>query len=334
MKKFSQLLLSCFLIKLNNSFMVSTLPFVSNNIKNIHYSRQIINMKKNTPDIKPLSQYYKPKSSNQEQYVNLLNDDKTKILFAIGPAGTGKTLFACNTAIRELKNGNIDKIILTRPIVPVEEDLGFLPGNINKKMDPWTRPIFDIFLEFFSQRDLDSMVQNNIIEISPLAYMRGRTFKNAFIIADEMQNSSPNQMLMLTTRIGEKSRMIITGDLKQSDRGDNSGLLDFMEKFKLYEKQFKTKQESIEMYENDFKESDFNIGIKIVELTNSDIERSPVVSKILEIYETKPESSTFNTNITITNTTMNDDTSKKIRDYINKSHGFDDAALIPKNYFK
>jgi phosphate starvation-inducible PhoH-like protein len=198
-------------------------------------------------------------------------------LFAVGPAGTGKTMFACNTAIQELKSGNINKIILTRPVVPVEEDIGFLPGNINKKMDPWTRPIFDIFLEFFSQKDIDLMVYNNIIEIAPLGYMRGRTFKKAFVIADEMQNSSPNQMLMLTTRIGDGSKMVITGDLKQSDKGQNSGLSDFINKYKLYERVVKAHQNAGKFY---------NPSIRIVELNNSDIERSPVVVNILDIYST------------------------------------------------
>jgi phosphate starvation-inducible PhoH-like protein len=234
-------------------------------------------MKKTSPELKSLSQYYKPKSYNQEQYVKYLSDYKTKVLFAVGPAGTGKTMFACNTAIQELKSGNINKIILTRPVVPVEEDIGFLPGNINKKMDPWTRPIFDIFLEFFSQKDIDLMVYNNIIEIAPLGYMRGRTFKKAFVIADEMQNSSPNQMLMLTTRIGDGSKMVITGDLKQSDKGHNSGLSDFINKYKLYERVVKSHQNAGKFY---------NPSIRIVELNNSDIERSPVVVNILDIYST------------------------------------------------
>jgi len=189
-------------------------------------------MKKEIPECKSMSNFYKPKSSNQERYVKYLNDENTKILFAIGPAGTGKTMLACNQAIKELKSGKINKIILTRPIVPVEEEeLGFLPGNINKKMDPWTRPIFDIFNEFYQKKDIEGMLNNNIIEISPLAFMRGRTFKNAYIIADEMQNSSPNQMLMLTTRIGEGSKMVITGDIKQTDRSMESGLSDFINKY-------------------------------------------------------------------------------------------------------
>ena len=231
-------------------------------------------MKRPNAELKSLSSYYQPKTHNQEQYCNYLNDPKIKLLFAVGPAGTGKTMLACNNAIKELKSGNINKIILTRPVVPVEEDLGFLPGNINKKMDPWTRPIFDIFLEFYSQRDIDSMMHNNVIEISPLAYMRGRTFKNSFIIADEMQNSSPNQMLMLTTRIGQGSKMIITGDLKQSDKGQESGLFDFITKFKKYE--------NIEMMK--YNSTNINSGIKIVEMNNTDIERSPVIVKILDIY--------------------------------------------------
>ena len=233
-----------------------------------------ITMKRENVELKSLSQFYKPKSYNQEKYFKYLSDDKTKLLFAVGPAGTGKTMLACNSAIKDLKSGKVSKIVITRPVVPVEEDIGFLPGNINKKMDPWTRPIFDVFLDFYTQKDIDLMMYNNVIEISPLAYMRGRTFKNAFIIADEMQNSSPNQMLMLTTRIGLGSKMVVTGDLKQSDKGPESGLNDFIKKFKVYEK-----RES-EKYNN----TEINSGIKIVELNNTDIERSPVIVKILDIY--------------------------------------------------
>jgi len=225
---------------------------------------------------KSLSLFYKPKTPNQRQYDLYLKDPTVKMIFAIGPAGSGKTLLACNHAIQELKAGNIRKIIITRPVVPVEEDLGFLPGNINKKMDPWTRPIIDIFLEFYSQKEIDVMMQNSIIEISPLAYMRGRTFKNSFIIADEMQNSSPNQMLMLTTRFGENSKMIITGDLKQTDKGIFSGLYDFLEKFKAF--QLNNQEEEI----------------KIVEMTKSDIKRDRIVSTILDIYENDGSSQSVN----------------------------------------
>jgi phosphate starvation-inducible PhoH-like protein len=199
-------------------------------------TKRIITMKKDSNvELKSLSQFYKPKTPNQEKYYSYLNDDKIKLLFAVGPAGTGKTMLACNNAVKDLKSGKVNKIVLTRPVVPVEEDIGFLPGNINKKMDPWTRPIFDVFLDFFSQREIDLMMYNSVIEISPLAYMRGRTFKDSFIIADEMQNSSPNQMMMLTTRFGKGSKMVITGDFKQSDKGKMNGLYDFMLRFEKYQ---------------------------------------------------------------------------------------------------
>jgi len=216
---------------------------------------------------------YIPKTLNQQKYVNCLNNQIHKLVIVIGPAGTGKTLFACNQAIQELKTGNINKIIVTRPIVPVEEDLGFLPGNINEKMDPWTRPIFDLFLEKYSQKEIDNMIQTGVIEISPLAYMRGRTFKNCFIIADEMQNSSPNQMLMLITRIGLESRMVVTGDLNQSDKGTKSGLLDFIQKLSFYQK-----------LPNDETSLKTNL-IQLIEFENKDIERSEIVSTILNIYD-------------------------------------------------
>jgi phosphate starvation-inducible PhoH-like protein len=244
-----------------------------------------LNVKKELGGYKSMFPVYKPKSENQKKYVKYLSDAKTRLIFIVGPAGTGKTLFACNQAIIDLKKGIIEKIIITRPVVPVEEDIGFLPGNINKKMDPWTRPIFDIFLEFYSQRDIDLMVQNGVIEISPLAYMRGRTFKKAFVIADEMQNSSPNQMMMLTTRLGSGSKMVVTGDLKQSDKGTYSGLLDFIKKFDIYEKLFEKKRETDALYNEKFKESNHYTGIKVVELETSDVERSPIVSRVLDIYD-------------------------------------------------
>jgi phosphate starvation-inducible PhoH-like protein len=254
--------------------------------------------------------HYNPRSDNQKQYVSHLKNDSVPIVFGIGPAGCGKTLFACLTAIEGLKNGDFQKIILTRPIVPVEEEeLGFLPGTLVKKMDPWTRPLMDIFLEFFTQQEIDFMISSSVIEISPLAYMRGRTFKRCFIIADEMQNSTPNQMLMLTTRIGNDSKMVITGDLKQSDRpSDKNGLLDVMTKIRDYRAR----------NENEF-------GIEIVEMNHSDIERSPIVSKILDIYN--PATRNVVQNVSFNNVTQKNSINKKITVIdIN-----DDAALIPKS---
>lgn len=272
--------------------------------------------KEYVPDFKYVSKFYKPKSSNQEMYNQYLNDDKYKIIFAVGPAGTGKTLLACNTAIRDLKRGRYQKIIITRPVVPVEEDIGFLPGNMIKKMDPWTRPIFDIFLEFYSQKDIDNMIHANVIEISPLAYMRGRTFKDALIIADEMQNSSPNQMLMLTTRIGIGSKMVITGDLNQTDRGLTSGLEDFINKYKIYKK----------------KKSEEN-AIQIVELNKTDIAREPIIETILDIYDS--EKISMPDTLAEFNRVMESFYEKKVKTETVLSNDYGDnfacdAALIPK----
>ena len=209
---------------------------------------------------------YSPKGYNQQLYVDLLNKPSNKLLFAIGPAGTGKTMFACLKAAELLKSGEIKKVVVTRPIFTVDEELGFLPGNIAKKMDPWTRPLFDLFLEYYTKAELDNLINNNVIEISPLAYMRGSTFNQSFIIADEMQNSSPGQMKMLTTRIGANSRMVITGDLEQSDRKTDNGLQDILTKF------------------NNYKSNREGNLIKIIEMNNSDIERSEIVRKIIDIY--------------------------------------------------
>lgn len=206
---------------------------------------------------------YKPKTINQQKYLTAIDNDEHKLIIVHGPAGTGKTLFACVNAIEYLKNNIVEKIVLTRPVVSVEEEIGYLPGNINQKMDPWTRPLFDIFLEYYKKPDIDRMIENQIIEIIPLGYMRGRTFKNSYIIADEMQNSSPNQFKMITTRIGDNSRMVITGDLKQSDLRENNGLTDFLDRCK-----FKNLNE-----------------ISIIKLDQNDVERSNIVKTILGIYE-------------------------------------------------
>jgi len=218
--------------------------------------------------IKPhlINHFYKAKSLNQQNYIKAINNEEVKLVAGVGPAGCGKTLFACLYAINHLKMNKVEKIILTRPIVSVDEELGFLPGNINKKMDPWTKPMFDIFSEFYKKQEIDNMVHNNVIEISPLGLMRGRTFKNAIVIADEMQNSLPNQMFMLTTRIGENSKMIITGDLLQSDLKVKNGLYDFIEKYNHFS--------SIKSVNN----------IDIIKFEISDIERSQIVKTILEMY--------------------------------------------------
>jgi len=249
-----------------------SLVFQRVSANNVSRNTRLFGSKKEyVPDMKSLSKFYKPKTQNQEMYQEYLNDDSYKILFVTGPAGTGKTLLACNQAIKDLKRGKYQKIVITRPVVPVEEDIGFLPGNLVKKMDPWTRPIMDVFSEFYSQKDIDNMIYSNIIEISPLAYMRGRTFKNAIIIGDEMQNSSGSQMLMLVTRIGLGSKMILTGDLDQRDGSRESGLEDIIKRLKNYKKKYGEK------------------GIKQIELTREDIKREEIINTILDIYKEEKE---------------------------------------------
>ena len=238
---------------------------------------------------------YSPRTANQALYLKYLMDDRVKIVLGVGPAGCGKTLFACHRAVEELMEGGIQRIVITRPMVSVEdESVGFLPGDMTQKMAPWTRPIFDIFHEYFDPLDVQDMIRRGVIEISPLAYMRGRTFKDAFIIADEMQNSTPNQMLMLATRLGENAKMAITGDLKQSDKGlDNNGLADFMRKLYGY-RRAKMAQDSVsgagaeQGREGGGAMGGF-LGVKLVQLCSSDICRSDIVSRILDIYQVASE---------------------------------------------
>ncbi len=203
-----------------------------------------------------------PRNKNQETYLFKLHDDSKNILFAIGPAGTGKTLLAVQMGIKLYQEGKVDKIIVTRPAVSVDEDLGFLPGTLNEKMAPWTRPIFDVLGEYYQQKDIENMLYEGVIEISPLAYMRGRTFKNAYVIADEMQNATQNQMKMLLTRLGENSKMVVTGDLAQADRLRDNGLIDFIDKIKGHRLDH----------------------IDVVYFDSQDIERHEAVKEVLEVY--------------------------------------------------
>lgn len=220
------------------------------------------------PIFKKTTNRYIPKSVNQQLYVDALDNNEATIIVSTGPAGTGKTLFACRKSIELLNAGKLDKIVLTRPLVTVDEELGFLPGTIDDKMSPWTRPIFDIFLESYSKSEFDSMIRENVIEVSPLAFMRGRTFKDTFIIADEMQNCSPSQMKMLTTRIGRGSRLIITGDLNQSDREGQNGLEYLVEK-------------TTEYYKNN---PSVNKMVEFISFENGDVQRSKIVKHMIDVY--------------------------------------------------
>ena len=204
-----------------------------------------------------------PKSLSQETYLLKLNDPNKMIVFAIGPAGTGKTMLAVQWAIDQLKYGSADKIIITRPAVSVDEEHGFLPGDLNEKMAPWTKPIFDVIAENFNAREIENFIKEGVIETSPLAYMRGRTFKNAVVVADEMQNATPSQMKMLLTRLGQGSQMVVTGDLQQADRPSNNGLLEFLG---LY---------------NNFQGHRY---VDLVKFDVQDVERHEAVKEILSIY--------------------------------------------------
>jgi phosphate starvation-inducible PhoH-like protein len=236
--------------KTNASSLIRQIP--TNHIASL--SSPIINSK------------YQPKTPNQELYVNYLNDKNTSLVVAVGPAGTGKTLFACKTAIEELKKKKIEKVILTRPLISVaNEDIGFLPGNVNKKMELWVQPMIDIFSDFFTKKEIQNYIDLGVIEITPLMYMRGRTFKQTIIIADEIQNTTPTQLLMLLTRCGDGSKIILTGDPVQSDLKEKNGLVDFMEKYRLLK-------------------GDKMSQIQFIELENTDVQRSELVKQILQLY--------------------------------------------------
>ena len=205
-----------------------------------------------------------PRNLSQETYLELLKNPKKFIVFAIGPAGTGKTMLGVQMAIKLYKEGVISKIIITRPAVSVDEDHGFLPGTLNQKMEPWTRPIMDVFEEYYHPKEIAEMLEDGVIEIAPLAMMRGRTFKHAFIVADECQNTTASQMKMLLTRLGEGSRMVVTGDLNQADRPRENGLLEFC---------------------NLYGEGGESRMIAMAKFGTRDVERHPVVKEVLSIYK-------------------------------------------------
>lgn len=207
-----------------------------------------------------------PKTLSQEEYIDLLTDPKKIIVFATGPAGTGKTMLAVLAALQAYRAGECSKIVITRPAVGVDDEKhGFLPGDLNAKMEPWTRPIIDYIQEYYRPIEVTKMLDEQQLEISPLAFMRGRTFKNSWIIADEMQNATPSQMKMLLTRLGEGSKIVVTGDTRQADRKEaDNGLLDF--------------KRLVDSYRN----CKYVSG---VEFTGKDIQRHPAVLEVLKIYK-------------------------------------------------
>ena len=244
-------------------FISPVLSFIINPFINKPYN--ILNAK-----IKGDFEYlYYPKNDNQHLYKSKLEDDSTNLVVGVGPAGTGKSLFPCQEAVRQLKNKK--KIVITRPVKSVDEELGYLPGGLNDKMDPWIRPLIEIFSEYYPISTVQAMINDRRIEVVPLAFMRGRTFKNTFIIADEMQNATPEQIFMLLTRLGKESKMCLTGDVHQCDIEDD-GLKRLIQNLHKY-------------YVTDKKGNLTNDGIQLVEFKKSDIMRHKFVSKIIDIYD-------------------------------------------------
>ena len=214
------------------------------------------------------NKFSKPRNESQRKFVESLKKKDYKIIIASGPAGTGKTLFGIEEGVRNYINGNFEKLIFTRPVVTVDEDIGYLPGTLEEKLGPYIRPIFDILYNFISPKEVENLISEKVIEIAPLGFLRGRSFKNSWIVADEMQNSTISQMKMLLTRIGENSKIVITGDLEQNDRNNQvNGLEDFLNKLK-------------------GRRSDSITSISSIEFNKNDIEREEVVKEVLEIYET------------------------------------------------
>lgn len=205
----------------------------------------------------------KPRNASQEAYVKVLESEAYPIIISTGPAGCGKSLWACVLGVRMLQKGAISKLILTRPAVSVDEEHGFLPGTLEEKMDPWIRPLYDVLYKYYTPKQISQLIEKQVIEICPLAYMRGRTFENSWIILDEAQNTLKSQMLMMLTRIGKGSKLIVTGDPAQHDRGfETNGLSDL-----LYRIERRPQAE-----------------IALVQFGENDIERHPIIQKVLKIY--------------------------------------------------
>lgn len=206
-------------------------------------------------------QYITPKSKGQKEYLDAIRS--FDIVFGIGPAGTGKTYLAMAMAVNALKSQKVSRIILTRPAIEAGEKLGFLPGDIYEKVTPYLRPLYDALYDMMDPNMIEDYIEMGIIEVAPLAYMRGRTLNDAFIVLDEGQNATPEQMKMFLTRIGFDSKAVITGDITQSDLplGVQSGLIQVIDILKEIE------------------------GIKFIYLTRDDIVRHELVQEILEAYE-------------------------------------------------
>lgn len=201
----------------------------------------------------------RPKTAGQRRYVEAVRSNT--LTFALGPAGTGKTYLAMAMAVAALKRHEVGRIVLCRPVVEAGESLGYLPGTLQEKLDPYVRPLYDALFDMTDMEKGNALIEQGIIEIAPLAYMRGRTLNDAFVILDEAQNTTPEQMKMFLTRLGFRSRFVVTGDSSQRDLNGPSGLI--------------TARRALEGTED----------ITFVELGKADIVRHPLVARIVEAYE-------------------------------------------------
>ena len=202
-----------------------------------------------------------PKGKNQQKYLEVIS--KKELVFGIGPAGTGKTYLAVAAAVNELITGKVEKVVVTRPAVEAGEKLGFLPGDLSQKVDPYLRPLYDALFQTLGFKETNKLIENNVIEIAPLAFMRGRTLNKSFIILDEGQNTTPEQMKMFLTRFGYGSKVIVTGDLTQIDlpKDITSGLIHALDILRELE------------------------DVGLVRFSSKDVARHSLVQKIVEAYE-------------------------------------------------
>ena len=236
------------------------------NTQKTYYTHEskTINFDQSRPKLNSKPIVMVPKSVNQEKYILALVDQETDIVVVGGPAGTGKTYLAMLAAIKALKAGEVSRIILTRPAVGVDDEKhGFLPGDLNAKMEPWTRPLLDVLREYYTVKEIAHMLEEQIVEIAPLAFCRGRNFKHSYIVLDEAQNATPGQLKMIMTRIGIGSKIVITGDIEQADRktADN-GLLDLQNRLG----------------------KGVNSGIQLCTFGTKDVQRHHIIEQVLNLY--------------------------------------------------
>lgn len=236
----------------------------------VHASKSNASVK-TLPTVSTINLKHLEVTPNHASYAEYLRDVNVPLVIGIGPAGCGKTLLASAHGIDRLIKKDVKKIVITRPAVSMDEQHGFLPGDLESKMMPWLIPIYDCFKEYVTSNRLKEFLANEEIEICPLSFIRGRTFNDCWVIADEVQNSTINQMKTLLTRIGHNSKMILTGDLNQCDLKTVNGLEDFTRR--------------LSYYKNDNEKSEHLEIIKMVTFCEDDIMRSEIVKNVLEIYK-------------------------------------------------